>query len=412
MIDRQTRIAVKNKQISFLAGEAGTGQHTKNQDWSPEPIIQDNMKRSNTIKDSDHVHLSGKDSTIQQTLKNIEINRIHNLEALRVKYGEIPGPQSNKKSKQFVDIPYAKGEDESSEQEDYNDMIKDYYDKKHTDKKDRNQIRLLSSKYKRVESNYSQAIRFGNKKGPLKPEAIPGLRLSHNPNPIVINPAIQVANTRASYNSPQDAPEINYYIPGSARGAAINQANASRSASKYSVQQYYVSGYDQKFGQPGHSSTDLYARYVKQLQRATELREKGVMIKKSLKDKQSRIIEAILVDNQLNKPKIQLHLDDQIHNVKQKKDTKFLEFAKKNGKSSDKIANWSSHVSSNMFGKSEESQYVFSNLKKLDQDAEKVERAISKIKSPENQLQYFIPKRKEEMYMQSIRAKFGFLEAI
>ena len=423
MAEIQKKLLLKEKRQTGEKNEYKSGVTSSQDNWRKQDAPNSNIKDvKQKIISADHN--SGKDGISTQTLRAMEAKRIRNLEALKVKYQPANRKISGENKISFGNISPGPQEDESSDQENYDDMIKDYYDQKGKGRPEGSQIRLLSSNYKRAESSYSQGLKFGQKQSSSKEKIPSHLRYSYNPE-IVPNAVEQLGLFKERFTHDHDRHLLKVHskeeipfirnIQGSAKKFSVEKkgpaiVTSSRSSSKYSLQNHLVSGYGQKFGNQGNSSSELYRRYLEQLKKASELREKGHQIKKNLKDRQSRIIEAILVDNQINRPIIRLNLNEQDGLAKKKKNTDLLDFAKRQGKPISRLEDWSSHVSSNMLRNSEESQYVFSNIKKLDQDAEQMDRVLSNMKRPNKP--YFPSKQKEDKYMEAIRAKFGFLEGI
>lgn len=351
----------------------------------------------------------GNEAVGLKTLQAMEAKRIRNLEALKAKY--------QPRDEDFGSMLKGNQElDDDSEGDNYDDLIQEYYEKKKKETARGQQPRLLSSKYQRAESNYSQGMKFGKHQSQSKELLVSNLRYSYNPdNPpqlgkeslhqrltIDQNPRLPKIVSNADLSQMRNL---------SAKNLSVDKAmgSASRSSSKYSVQQRLVSGYGQKFGQPGKSASDLYLRYVEQLRKASELREKGDEIKNKLKFRQGRIIESILVDHQLNKPKIRLDMNEDAY-TRKKKEMEYLEFAKKKGKQVSRLEDWAAQVSTDMMKNTEESHYVFSNLKKVDDQAANIERAVSNMRRPPQHQPYFSSKKKEDHYMEAMRSKFGFLE--
>lgn len=179
----------------------------------------------------------------------------------------------------------------------------------------------------------------------------------------------------------------------------------SRIQSNYSSQPHSQSVYPNNSSAVSFSvaNADLNSRFLTQIQKALELREKGKRIHQALNKKEVSILNnALNLTNYDNKPKIKLHLKPgpQLSKIGD------LEFAKLKGKYGSKIEDWSSHVAAGEFRNSEEKQYVISNLKRIDEAAQAEEDVITQQHGHGR-----AKRRVEDKYLESIRAKFSFLEA-
>jgi hypothetical protein len=182
----------------------------------------------------------------------------------------------------------------------------------------------------------------------------------------------------------------------------------SRIQSNYSSQPHSQSVYPNNSSAVSFSvaQADLNSRFLTQIQKALELREKGRQIHQALSRKEGSILSnALNLTNYDNKPKIKLHLKPgpQISKIGD------LEFAKLKGKYGSKVEDWASHVAAGEFKNSEEQKYVISNLKRIDEVAQAEEEVIAQQQKRPGKGQ--AKRHVEDRYLESIRAKFSFLEA-
>lgn len=350
-----------------------------------------------------------------KTLKRMEEMKYRNLEALKLKYG--PKVESNKILFPSVESNVRiNDENQSSDHEEYEEMIQDYYNQKGRQqmKLSEGRSRLVSSKYQRAESNYSQNVRFTTKNNISIDVANQLSHRSVKENKILPThlafKALRNGQHMSSDVQPRSKVDLKNLSQIQAQaGDSFKfpqlQGHADRSNSNYSMNQRLVSGYGVGFGKIGAGGSDLYFRYLEQLKKANDLREKGKKIKQDLKIKEGQIIEAILIDSKLARPKIRLKLDEKQPVNKHA----YLDYSKKKAKQENRAQELERQFHSNQLRNSEGNKYILSNLRKLDEDAEKAERAASHLKKPFNHKRSAELSEKEK-YMESIRAKFSFLE--
>ena len=347
-----------------------------------------------------------------ETLRAMEIKKNRNIDAMKAKYGvqKHMQPRAERGSKQTG--AYLRDEDESSE--DYENMVQEFYKKKKEKKKEisNGHVRLLSSKHKRAESNYSQKIKFAHEKQKNKEldYAIRSSSYKLNDQSLASNPKVLENNIQnISNKSNVDLDKLDSIFASLNFPKVSSRNNQAISISKYSVQQNSISGYGSKFAQGLNSGSELYNRYLYQLQKANYLQVKAQRFKKDLKNREEEIIGAILSDSKrVRESRFRLNFKEEEEPAK-KED--FLSYSKNQAKPYNRAQELAKHFSSDQMRNSEGNSYIISNLRKIDEDAAMAERATSNIRRPLINAAYLRSKDKQSSYMNSIRSKFRFLEA-
>ena len=356
---------------------------------------------------------------LMNTLKRLEIKRPNKLESIpsikgigragifpREEQSQLTGRARAESGRTNLQRKYYDDDESDDEEKRMKEMVDVYYKKKEgreieISPPETNRMRIQTGS-KRIESSYvvkgnknllREKVESGKYRDQVRDSQDSGLSKKFN-NVVEFRPII------ISKNNFPIIKDIN-------NSAVVREASNGRLR-----QQSNYSTHQNSSGISFHNnSTDLHKRYMVQIQKAIELREQGRQIHNSIDRKFEDILHSAL-KSRVRKDGLeaQIRVKMNVERPTSKIEGDHLEYAKMKGKNVSRIEDWSSHLAAG-YRNSEGSKYVISNLRRIDEEAQIAEDEIVILqKKPDWQKPVNRNRKVEDKYLESIRAKFSFLE--